>query len=66
MTGQAIGRGWTTKAMLKSEGPPDPSLTWVRLLGPMALVSLVYIRVKADKDYGLRKKPTEGRLDYEN
>jgi hypothetical protein len=29
-------------------------LTWVRPPGPMALVSLVYIRVKAHIDYGPR------------
>jgi hypothetical protein len=29
-------------------------LTWVRLPGPMALVPLVYIRVKDHEDYGSR------------
>jgi hypothetical protein len=32
----------------------------------MADVSLVYIRVKAHKDYGPGKEPKEGILDYEN
>jgi hypothetical protein len=36
------------------------SLTWVRLSGSMALISLVHIRVKAQKDYGPKQKP----MDY--
>jgi hypothetical protein len=35
------------------------SLTWVRLSGPMALIPMVHIRVKAQEDYGPKKKPKD-------
>jgi hypothetical protein len=41
-------------------------LTWVRLLGPMALAPLVYIRFKAYEDYGPKMEPTKDRLEYGN
>jgi hypothetical protein len=41
-------------------------ITISELLQPMALEPLIYIGVKAHEDYGPRKEPAEGRLEYGN
>jgi hypothetical protein len=41
-------------------------VTWVRMPGPIALVPLIYIQVKAHKDYGPSKEPMEERFEYKN